>query len=90
MNLALLECLGQELRFAKRINSNGATELKLWSNKVWIQIWSNSIFKLFRKHVWVGLMDRGDRNKDVGVGFVGFGLTGKKLWLFEEQGLFYK
>ena len=28
MNLALSESLGQELRFAKRINSNGATKAK--------------------------------------------------------------
>ena len=33
----------------------------------------------FQKHVWVGLLDRGDRNEEVGVGFVGFGLTSKKL-----------
>ena len=79
MNLALSESLGQELRFAKRINSNGVTKLKLWSNEVWIQIWSNSNFKLFKKHVWVGLLDRGDHNEDVGVGFVEFGLTSKKL-----------
>ena len=73
MNLALLECLGQELRFAKRINSNGVTDKKIWSKEVWIQIYSNSNFKLFKKHVWVGLMDRGDHNEDVGIGFVGFG-----------------
>ena len=73
MNLALLECLGQELRFTKRINSNGATKLKLWSNEVWIQIWSNSNFKLFKKYFWVGLVVRGDHNEDVSVGLVGFG-----------------
>ena len=78
MNLALSESLSQELRFAKRINSNGATKLKLWSNEVWIQIWSNSNFKLFKKHVWVGLLDRGDHNEDVGVGFVEFGIMSKK------------
>ena len=38
MNLALSESLGQELRLAKRINSNGVTKLKLWSNKVWMQV----------------------------------------------------
>ena len=27
----------------------------------------------FQKHVWVGLLDRGDHNEDMGVGFVGFG-----------------
>ena len=27
----------------------------------------------FSKHVWVGLLDSGDHNEDVGVGFVGFG-----------------
>ena len=78
MNLALSEGLGQELLFAKRINSNGATKLKLWSNKVWIQIWSNSNLKL-SKHVWVGLMDRGVHNEEVSIGFVGFGLTSTKL-----------
>ena len=41
----------------------------------------------FQKHVWVGLLDRGDHNEDVGVGFVEFGLTSKKLWPFKEQGL---
>ena len=34
--------------------------------------------------------DRGDHNEDVGVGFFGFGLTSKKLCLFEAQGLFCK
>ena len=34
----------------------------------------------FQKHVWVGLLDRGDRNEEVGVGLVGFALTSKKLW----------
>ena len=72
MNLALSESLGQELRFAKKINSNGVIKLKLWSNEVQIQIWSNSNFN-FQKHVWVALLDRGDRNKEAGVGFVGFG-----------------
>ena len=48
MNLALLESLGQELRFAKRINSNGATKLKLRANEVWIQICLNSNFKTFK------------------------------------------
>ena len=32
----------------------------------------------FSKPVRVGLMDRGDHNKDVGVGFVGFGQTSEK------------
>ena len=40
----------------------------------------------FSKHVWVGLLDRGDHNEEVGVGFVGFGQTSKKLWLFEKSG----
>ena len=40
----------------------------------------------FQKHVWVGLLDRGDHNEEVGVGFVGFGQTSKKLWLFEKSG----
>ena len=43
----------------------------------------------FSKHVWVGLLDRGDHNEDVGVGFVGFGQT-SKLRVFEVQGLNYK
>ena len=48
MNLALSESLGQELRLAKRINSNGATKLKLRSNEVQIQICLNSNFKTFK------------------------------------------
>ena len=48
MNLALSESLGQELRFAKRINSNGATKLKLRSNEVQIQNCLNSNFKTFK------------------------------------------
>ena len=40
----------------------------------------------FQKHVWVGLLDRGDHNEDVSVGFVGFGQTSKKLWLFKKSG----
>ena len=40
----------------------------------------------FQKHVWVGLLDRGDHNEEVGVGFVGFGQMSKKLWLFEKSG----
>ena len=35
-------------------------------------------------------MDRGDHNEEVGVGFVGFGLTSKKMWSFEAEGLTYK
>ena len=35
-------------------------------------------------------MDRGDRNEEVGVGFVGFGQTSKKLQSFENQGLICK
>ena len=31
----------------------------------------------FQKHVWVGLLDRGDHNEEVGVGFVGFGQMSK-------------
>ena len=37
----------------------------------------------FEKHVQVVLLDRGDHKKEVGVGFVEFGLTSKKLCLFE-------
>ena len=33
----------------------------------------------FQKHVWVVLLDRGDHNEEVGVGFIGFGQTSKKL-----------
>ena len=78
MNLALSESLGQELWNAKRINSNGVIKLKLWSNEV--QFKSDLIQILnFQKHVWVGLLDRGDHNEEVGVGIVGFGLTSKKL-----------
>ena len=40
----------------------------------------------FQKHVCVVLLDSGDHNEDVGVGFVGFGQTSKKLWLFEKSG----
>ena len=57
MNLALSESLGQELRFAKRINSNGATKLKLRSNEVQIQICLNSNFKtvknMFKLIIWI-------------------------------------
>ena len=35
-------------------------------------------------------MDRGDHNEDVSVGFVGVGLSSKKLWSFENQGLICK
>ena len=86
MNLALSESLGQEFRFAKRINSNGVTELKLWTKEVWIWIWTNFEIWKFQKHVWVGLLDWGDHNEEVGVGFVGFGQTSKNLWLFEKLG----
>ena len=48
MNLALSESLGQELRFAKRINSNGVIKLELRSNEVQIQIYLNSNFKTFK------------------------------------------
>ena len=48
MNLALSESLGLELRFAKRINSNGVTELKLWTKEVQIQICLKSNFKTFK------------------------------------------
>ena len=72
MNLALSESLGQELRFPKRINSNGVIKLKLRSNEVQIQICLKSNFK-FSKHVQVDYLDIGDCNEEVGVGFVGFG-----------------
>ena len=43
------------------------------------------IFK-FQKHVWVGLLDRGDHNEEVGVGFVGFGQTSKSYGYLKNQG----
>ena len=86
MNLALSESFGQELRFAKRINSNEATKLKYDQTKFEFKYGLIQILK-FQKHVWVGLLDRGDHNEEVGVGFVGFGQTSKKLWSFENQGL---
>ena len=53
MNLALSESLGQELRFAKRINSNGVIKL----NEVQIQNCLNSNFKLcknmFKLIIWI-------------------------------------
>ena len=30
------------------------------------------------------------RDEDVGVGFTSNGATGKKIWTFKTQGLFYK
>ena len=45
MNLDLSESLGQELRFAKRINRIGATKLKLRSKEVRIQICLKPNFK---------------------------------------------
>ena len=48
MNLALSESLGQELRFAKRINSNGVIKLKLRSKEDSNQICLNSNFKTFK------------------------------------------
>ena len=41
------------------------------------------MFKLF-------ILDRGDHNEEVGIGFIGFGLTSKKLKPFENQGLICK
>ena len=46
MNLALSESLVQELRNAKRITQIGVIKLKLRSNKVQIQNYLNSNFKL--------------------------------------------
>ena len=79
MNLALSESLGQELRFCKKNQLKRSYETQVmikWSsnsNLILIQILN------FQKHVWVGLLDRGDHNEDVGVGFAEFGLTSKKL-----------
>ena len=51
MNLALSESLGQVLRFAKRINSNGVTKLKLQSNEVQnTKLFEKQILN-FQKHV---------------------------------------
>ena len=72
MDLALSECLGQELQLAKRINSNGVIKLELWTKEVWKQILN------LQKRIQVVLLDRGDHDEEVGVGFVGFGLTSKK------------
>ena len=69
--------LGQELRFAKRSTQ---TELRNSSyDQTKFEFKSDLIQILnFQKHVWVGLLDRGDHNEDVGIGFVGFGLMSKK------------
>ena len=57
MNLALSESLGQELRVAKRINSNGVIKLKLRSNEVQIQNCLNSNIKtvknMFKLFYWI-------------------------------------
>ena len=67
--MELSKSLGQELRFAKRINSNGVIKLKLRSNEVEFKSGLIQILK-FQKHVWVGLLDRGDHNEEVGVGVI--------------------
>ena len=73
MNLALSESLGQELRFAKRIKLKRSYETQV-TIKRRFKFKSDLIQILkFQKHVWVGLLDRGDHNEEVGVGFVGFG-----------------
>ena len=38
---------------------------------------------MFMLDYWI----EGDHNEETGVGFVGFGLTSKKLWSIEDQGL---
>ena len=70
MNLALLECLGQALRFAKRINSNGVTELKLWTKEVWIWIWANFEIWKFQKVDVTGSLDRWKQDEAIGAGFI--------------------
>ena len=40
-------------------------------------VWNQIL--IFQKHVQVVLLDRGDHNEEVGVGFVGFGQASKKL-----------
>ena len=77
MNLALSESLGQKLRFAKESTQ---TELRNSSYDQTKFEYKSGIIQIlkFQKHVWVGLLDRGDHNEEVSVGFVGFGLTSKK------------
>ena len=70
MNLALSESLGQELRFAKRINSNGVTELKLWTKEVWIWIWTNFEIWKFQKANVRGSLDSWKQDKTIGAGFI--------------------
>ena len=60
-----------------------STQTELWNSsydQTKFEYKSNLIQNLkLQKHVWVGLLDRGDHNEEVGVGFVGFGQTGEKL-----------
>ena len=70
MNLALSESLGQELRFAKRINSNGVTELKLWTKEVWIWIWTNFEIWKFQTVDVTGSLDRWKQDEAIGDGFI--------------------
>ena len=70
MDLALSESLGQDLRFAKRINSNGVTELKLWTKEVWIWIWTNFEIWKFQKIDVTGQLDRWKQDETIGAGFI--------------------
>ena len=72
MDLALSESLGQELALQKESTQ---TELRNSSyDQTKFEFKSDLIQILnFQKHVCVGLLDRGDHNEDMGVGFVGFG-----------------
>ena len=49
MDLALSESLGQEFRFAKRINSNGVTDLSYEQKKFEYEFEQISKFENFKK-----------------------------------------
>ena len=66
------ESSSKELRFAKRINRNRVTKLKLRSKEVRIQICLEPNFK-FSKSFSSCLYGRGKLEKDFGVGFIVFG-----------------
>ena len=64
MNLALSESLGQKLRFAKESTQ---TELRNSSYDQTKFEYKSGLIQIlkFQKHVWVGLLDRGDHNEEV-------------------------
>ena len=70
MDFALSESLGQELRFAKRINQSGDTELKLWAKEVCIWTWINFEIWKFQKVDVTGSLDRWKQDKTIGAGFI--------------------